>query len=221
MPEKSALQKAWERSNQCPHCGRSTLLTHTYEYGGEKRRTFTNPKDPAAVAECPRCHGRWFFFERPVTIEVVEDLRTTEVASTDEMVLDNSKGRTPLKRSQSISREWTQTVAVEQERTDGTQTKFGLAAQGVSLETMAEQAVRSKYSISETQKLTRTDELQLDVPAGTKRRLVMTFKRTWQHGKLVLTPADGDPVEVPYKVVADVTLDVAQVDEQFAEPVPA
>lgn len=214
MPDRSELEKVFERNNKCPRCNKLILFTHTYEYGAQKRRTITNPKDLAAVAECPRCHGSWFYFERPATIEVVPGERSTEVAFTESLTLDNSKGTTPLKRNRSISREWTKAISLESEQSDTKQTTFGLSTQGVSLSSMAEQAIRSKFSISEEQKHIYTDELEFEVPAGTKRRVVLTFNHNWQHGKLILAEPEGGMVEVPYRFVDSLTLDVAQEDNQ-------
>lgn len=218
MFERSELQKGLERNNKCPRCNKLIFFAHTYEFGGQKRRTVTNPKDPAAIAECPRCHRRWFFFERPVTFEILEGERTTEVAFTEDMILDNSKGATPLMRNRSISREWAKTISLESERTDTKQAKFGLSSQGISLESMAEQAIRSKYARSEEQSQTFTDDLQFEVPPGTKRRVVLTFNHNWQHGKLVLVKPEDDPVEIPYRIVDGLTLDVAQEDEPVVQP---
>ncbi|HVQ57733.1 MAG TPA: hypothetical protein VMS60_02385 [Solirubrobacterales bacterium] len=216
MPTRSEQQRATERSSKCPRCNKFILFTHTYEFGGEKKRTISYPKDPATVAECPRCHGSWFYFERPATIEIVKGERSVEPAFTEELTLDNSKGANSLKRSQSISREWTKEVSLEGEQVNTEQSTFGVAIQGVSLGAMAEQAIRSKHSLSEGQKQTYTDTLDFEVPVGVRRRVVLTFKHNWQHGKLVLAEPDGDSIEIPYKVVDFLTMDVSQQDEQVA-----
>jgi hypothetical protein len=214
MPSRSRQQITAELSNKCPRCSKFLFFTYTYEFGGRKRRTVTNPRDPAAVAECPRCHGSWFYFERPATIEIIMGDRSIEPSFTESLILDNSKGATSLKRSQSISREWTKTVLIEGEQVKTRQTTLGLSMQGVSLGSMAEQAIRSKHSLSEERKETYTDLLEFEVPPGTKRRVVLTFNHNWQHGKLILTSPEGDPIEIPYRVVDFLTMDVTQEDEQ-------
>ncbi|HUB98738.1 MAG TPA: hypothetical protein VMS11_02830 [Solirubrobacterales bacterium] len=191
------------------------MFVHTYEYG-QKRRSIATPKDPATVAECPRCHDSWFFFERPATIEVVTGDRTVEPAFAERLVLDNSKAATPLKRTHSISREWKKTISLESEQTRTEQVTLGLAIEGVSLGTMAEQAIRSKHSLSEEQTYTYTDSLDFEVPAGTIRRVTLSFNHTWQHGTLILTDPEEDPVRIPYKVIDSLTMDVAQEDEKVS-----
>ena len=213
MPNESEMQQSFARRSRCPRCEKLILFTHTYEHGGKKRRTLTEPKDPAAVAECPRCHGNWFYFERPATIEVVKGNRSIEPAFSEALLLDNAKGATALKRTHTISREWSKTISLVEEEIDTKQAKLGLSIEGVGLETLAEQAIRSELSLSEEEKHIFSDALEFEVPAATRRRVTLTFNHNWQHGTLILTDPESGSVQIPYKVVDSLTMDVIQEDE--------
>jgi hypothetical protein len=117
MPEHSEVQKVVDSSSRCPRCRRYLVYTTTYEPNGRVRRIL-NPTHPAALAECPYCHERWFFFTQPVDVEIVETGRTYEMAKTDKMVLDNRRGRSPLVRKYTISEEWSQEYEIEREHSD-------------------------------------------------------------------------------------------------------
>jgi hypothetical protein len=218
---RSAEQRYWDKHTKCPRCKRWIIYTVTYEPGGRVRR-IRNPKHPAALVECPRCHDRWFFFQQPVEIEFLEGEQSSTIAHTEEIELDNSRGTSPLLRTRTISEEWTHTYEVEREETNTTGLKAGLGIEhGPNLEVTAEQAIKERYSISDQKKETYSEELSFEVPPGVRRNVRVTFKEVWEQGRVRLalpsTARDFESdevtkVELPFRVVVDVVMDVAQED---------
>jgi hypothetical protein len=201
----------FKRRSHCPRCHKYILFTRTFEFDGTKKRVFTEPKDPAAVAECPKCDGRWFVFDRPSKLEAIETATTTEVDSRQEIHLDNSRGTSPLQRKVTISREWTQTLTIGAEVSESGELGAGIGTEPLTLSAKVAQAVKATYSISQEQKRTYSDEVQFEVPPGVWRTAVLTFQRVLQHGVMRLSDDDGDR-EFPFSFVANLSLDVAQED---------
>jgi phage FluMu protein Com len=201
---------------RCPRCKKFLLYDRTYEPNGRVRRIF-KPTDPASLSECPRCHQRWFFYKQPDEIEVLETHQSTDELRREEIELDNSRGVSELKRTRSVSEEWTQSYTLEREETmsAGVKGTFGVDG-GPKVEVTAEQALKERFAISEQKKRTFAEEISFEVPPGVVRKVTLTFKRTWQHGTIRLTPPGESPVEVPFKVVAALQMDITQVDEMAA-----
>lgn len=214
-PSLSKQYAEYQRNSRCPHCNKFLWWSRDYVNGKEvKPLRFTPPKDPAAVAECPKCHGRWFIYEQARTIEVREGSREDEVAYQDEILLDNSRGASPMKRKQTITREWTETLEIELENSETSEVTAKIGGDVASLQAMAQNALKSTYRLSQTETKTFSDELEFEVPAGVRRRVILTFKRVWQHGVLELRSKEGEPAtEVPYKLVVGLKFDMAFEDD--------
>lgn len=197
---------------RCPRCQRLILHSRTYEPSGRVRR-IRRPTDPASLSECPRCHQRWFYYQQPDQIEVLETRQSSDELRREEFVLDNTKGTSTLKRTRSVSEEWTQAYSLEREETDTATITGTLGVDGgPSAAVTAEQALKERFAISEQKKRTFTEEISFEVPPGVSRSVLLTFKRTWQHGTIRVTPPDEEAFEVPFKVATALMMDVAQED---------
>ncbi len=217
----SEEQRVLNKNSKCPRCDRLLLYTTTYEPTGRVRRVL-NPTDPLSLAECPRCHQRWFYFEQPLQIEFIEGPRESEEGELSELVLDNRRGTSDLKRKRTVTQEWTQRYEVERENTETVGAKLGANIGAIAtLEVTAEQALKERYAVSEEKREVYTEELSFEVPAGVCRKVRLAFKHHWQAGVIrVRLPSSGNPgesqeaeqLEVPFRVMVDVSMDLAQED---------
>lgn len=203
----------WKRNSRCPICNKFSLYVRDYVDGKEVTAwRFSAIEDASAIEECPKCNGRWFVYDRQMVVEVVEDNRELEVAYSDEFVLDNLNGRSTLHRKKTIGQQWTQVLDLSTEETSAHEASLTLGNDVMSLSAMAQNAVKTAYKISEEQTRTYSEELEFDVPAGVRRRVTLTYKRVWQHGRLLLRREDEGSLEFPFKVLVSMELDVRQDD---------
>ena len=103
--------------------------------------------------------------------------------------------------------EWSQTIELGEELAtrQGMTTGMGLDA-GVKFESVAEETLKTTYGITETRRVTRSDEVSFDVPAGVRRQVRLIHNRTWQHG-VVRVDGAGAEIEVPFRVLTNVEVD--------------
>lgn len=209
----SQLHEKFRRNSRCPHCDRQLWRWDDYVNGHKVSGIrFTPPKDKSAVAQCPKCHGRWPVYERDASIEVIEGPRESVPAFTEEFTLDNSRGRSALRRTKTITHEWAQTIELSTERIDAEETGLTFGNDVVKITEVAKNSVSSNYKVSRTDSKTFSDELDFEVPEGVSRLVTLTFNRVWQLGRIRLTHEEGTSVEVPFRLVVGLNLDVAQED---------
>lgn len=216
----SKEQQVCNSKSKCPRCNHFLWYTTTYEPSGRVRRIL-NPTDPRSLAECPRCHQRWFYFEQPLQVDFVEERRWSEEGTVSELTLDNRRGVSELNRRQTVTQEWTQRYEVEREKSESVGAKLGADLGAIAtLELTAEQTLKERYSVSEEKKEVYTEELTFEVPAGVCRTVRLTFREQWQGGvvSVQLPPSGpaGDPpgeeLRVPYRVMVGMSMDLAQED---------
>jgi hypothetical protein len=146
--------------------------------------------------------------------EIIETGRTVEDYRVDTVELNNLKASSKLTRKVTINKEWTQSYVIDQEATEKSSRRGDLKLGGLAdLGTSFEKEFAAKYSTTQTAKRSYTDEIVFEVPEHTRRRVFFDYKLVWQHGIIRYRGADGLPVEVPYRVAVDLTLDLAQEDE--------
>lgn len=215
MPLNFSKQHSkYTRSSRCPHCNKLLLYTRDYVDGrAVSPWRFGPPKDPSTIQECPKCSGRWSVYGTPMKIEVEEGNRESEVAYQEEIVLDNLRGKSLLKRKKTISEEWTQTLDLGSERSATQESSLRLGNDTIGITEMAQNALKTTYRLSQGQTKTYSEELDFEVPAGVRRRVTLIFKRVWQYGRLRFED-DGRSMEIPFKVVVGLELDVTQDDRR-------
>ena len=203
----------FQRNSRCPNCHQHLWYWHDYVNGYKvSGLRFTPPKDRSAVAQCPKCHGSWPVYERETSIEIIEGPRESVPAFTEGFTLDNGRGRSTLRRTRSITHEWSQLIELSTERVEAGESGLTVGNDLVSITAVAKNSVSSSYKISHAETKTFSDELEFEVPEGLSRRVTLTFNRVWQLGRLRLTHEDGTSAEIPFRVVVGLTLDVAQED---------
>lgn len=212
-------------TSKCPLCGK--LIFRALLFKGDGTRislpTFVWNLDRSAVAECPKCRQRWpvFATSTPAVSKqqhigaTMETIISEEPLGEEQRLIDNSKSVISLTRRFTISKEWSQFCVIEYEKAQITERELDIGINmAASIKMGTEEVLRAKYSISEETRRTYTEEIVLEVPAKTKVRVYMHWKRLWQHGLVKLRDQKNKEIEVPFKVVVGVTFDQTQHDEK-------
>jgi hypothetical protein len=76
-----------------------------------------------------------------------------------------------------------------------------------------ERAISEKYSLTQDVKRSYTDQMTFEVPAHMKRQITFLYRRLWQHGVIRYHMESESPIEIPFKVVVALVLDLKQEDE--------
>jgi hypothetical protein len=160
---------------------------------------------------------------QPTAVPVSDQLEFVEVEVSGDVyretdrLFDNRLGSTSATQRLAITEQWTQAVQVDRElaRVVGGSLRIGVFLG--ELQAKAERTLRTQYSVSETGQRTYTDELTVEVPAHTLRRLHVTYRRIWQTGVLRTAMSDGTTLEVPYRVAIALEMDWSQHDSASAE----
>lgn len=220
----SQEQSSFQRSNRCPLCRAFPIIPTYAKPDGTALSglTFLPLMDRSAVAKCPKCKGQWPVFADaqlpgnepppPPEVQIVETDRTTEDYYVEPMELDNLGGTTALTREVTINEKWTESYVVETDRARTLGGEFDLGLGKIaSLKLTAETVLTRKYSATQGAERTYTDKITIEVPPRTRRIVSFIYKLVWQHG-LIIVPANGSQVEIPFKAAIDLNLDLAQHD---------
>ena len=177
--------------------------------------------DRFATAVCQECGHRFPLFMHAPEAKSREDIasRINETHVTDEPLgdedrnIDNSNSSSTLRRSFTISREWTRSYTLSQEKVIGSSTEFAAGlTESASFKARAEDTLKNKYILSEEAKQVYKEEVVVEVLPRTKTRLRFHWKRLWQHGVVTLY-SDGQVVaELPFQVIIGLTFDQTQSD---------
>ncbi len=190
---------------------------------------FSKSKDESSVSElsgvlakCPKCATKWPVFsggKLPETLkqpyqEIKETHRSEEEIGSEKREIDNSKSRIELERRFTVTKEWSKSFVIEEEkgRKTGAELSVGLS-EATSIKAAAEEAIKFKYIRTEDTKQIYTEEIVLKVPANTKLLVVFNWKRIWQHGIITLHDERSGVSEWPFKLVVGITFDQTQVDQ--------
>jgi hypothetical protein len=217
---------------RCPHCRRwmkplwllrgQPLGTWTKVANGSVPNAFV---DREMTLECSKCHTQWSMFDQqgnprgaPVTapasliVTFEETGVTKQLYRETDRLLDNRGGSTAATQRLTISEQWTQTVQLDREHARtlgghaGVSTPFGSAA------LQGEEMLRKHYEVSTSGQRTYTDELTVEVPPRTMRRLHLRYMRVFQDGVVRASSADGVALELPYRVAIALEMDWSQSD---------
>ncbi len=222
----SEQQQAFRRTSRCPN-GHFLLgtLRLTDSKGGSVGILTPYPlMDRGTTAQCPNCSSTWPVFDAslasPTTpspwriTDIVETARHEEPIGQDTRLLDSSQTAATISRTLSFTMEWTQTLDVEIEKTKTIKGQVSISAFDIaSLEGSVEQSVRNKYGLTTQEKQTQVETMSIPVPAGTRLRVSLTWKRVWQAGHVELERSSGEQLQVPFAVAVGLTFDQVIVDE--------
>lgn len=240
----SAQQWKFTFTQKCPVCGKF-LLRGARMHGADGTqlgalRTLVSlaPEHRAGVvARCPKCQGEWPVYSSVGTaledaapephrepfspptgdVRIRETGRVEEPYLEDDREFDNRGGTTATTQTISVSEQWTQTLQLEHETTTNGQLGGTIGAGKIlSLTAQIERALRSNYSLTDSSQRTFTSQLEIEVPPRTLRRIQLRYRRIVQTGVAEVPTATGSPLEVPFRVALNLTLDWAQQDESVA-----
>ncbi|MFE3193915.1 hypothetical protein ACFXHA_33275 [Nocardia sp. NPDC059240] len=146
-------------------------------------------------------------------LEVIEAQRTEEPMGDETRTIDNRTGAANVVRVVRASREWSHTITFGTDRSRRTNNEFGFGPQWASVKHTIETALRDTYSNSSDFRESHSEEITVNVPAGSCIQLVLHWKRILQRGT-VRVQRGRRVVEVPFQTVVGVTFD--QVQRQLA-----
>jgi|GEM_PF-664073 len=164
---------------------------------------------------------KWEFFWHKKDIDVwqVSDIsrthRVEESVGEEQRLIDNSRSSSPLKRTLTVSREWTQSFTMEYEKAQTTtNTKNVKVNNYITKGKTVEDFFREKSSYSLEEKRTHAEDVAIEVLPYQRVRLSLHWKNILQLGEIELKNQYGNKINIPFKVVVGLTFDQAQVDEE-------
>jgi hypothetical protein len=226
----SEEHKKLASQKKCPLCGAEggglyrPLVPRYFREDGTRidRLTHWLLMERSAIAECPKCLGRWNVFATNQTNsssgknEMVfeETDRFQEVIGEEERIINNSQSSGKVSRRFTVSKEWLKSYSIELENAtkNGVKLEVGLL-RTIKTRQAAEESLIERYSVTEDQKRVYQEEIILDIPARTKMRVIIIWKRIFQRGVLKITQADSSMIEIPFQVAIGLTFDQTQIDE--------
>lgn len=228
----------FKSSGKCPRCGSN--IQDTKKYFQEDGLELKSPRwhffwwgTSKMIIGCPHCNHKWTKWDDKYIVKqessrtapstpkdnitpfkVIDITRSEDFMGIESRLIDNSKSGINITREVVVSREWTKSYTIDYEKAMkvGTSIDIGLFPI-VNFKPQIEQLVKSTYSISQESRHIHTEKVVLEIPAKVKIRVFFHWKCVWQHGMIRITEANGNVVDVPFKVVIGVTFDQTQVDE--------
>lgn len=174
------------------------------------------------TAQCPKCLATLPVWRNDSALKptsawtvqaVVETERFEEPIGNDERVIDASKTSAAVARNLTFTKEWSRSLTIESEKTNTHSVAAGLGFDSISIRSTAEAAVRNRYEVSTTDHEAHTEEMSINVPAGTRQRIILHWKRVWQRGIVQLVDKSGRQLDVPFNIAVDVTFDQEVIDQ--------
>jgi hypothetical protein len=140
------------------------------------------------------------------TRESFDDYRVTP------MTIDNH-AKTTIRRKITNTEEWAQSYVIEREKARTSGHKIDFSAGGLGIAANMDEALKSRYSVSEETKRTYTDQVDIEVPPLTRVQVDFIYRLVWQHGIMkMITERDGE-IEVPFRVAIRLDRNIVQHDE--------
>lgn len=144
---------------------------------------------------------------------IEEAERYSEPLGEEVRVIDNSRSTSSTERKITVSRQWSQSLSLDVERTTEIGGSVGAkVANLVDLSASAKRTVKQAYSVSEEQLKTYSEEVTIRVNAETKSEVTFRWRQVWQRGVVVGTSRDGLTSRTPFAVKLHPTFDQAQAD---------
>jgi hypothetical protein len=152
---------------------------------------------------------------RDQRFELVETARMEQPLGEERKVIDNSRSSAVVQRRITMSKEWSQTITIDDETATAVKGKVGVKLKlVVDLKLEAERQVRERYSVSTETKKKYSDEVVITVPAKTSLEVIFAWKQVWQCGIIRVHAPDGSTVELPYRLCLEPTFDQRQVESR-------
>lgn len=210
----------------CPSCKRFNLVPRLVDSKTDEVLPVMTPIwrfVETTVRVCTKCDARVPVFpsgdvgtqrKQVVGVEISETRISEEPIGSEERFIDNSKSSVGASRSFSVSKEWSRSYIIEREEAHNNSIGSSLGVDEIaSFSVRAEESLRSKYSLSDSERQEYAEEVRVDVPAHTRIRIIFHWKRIWQHGWIRLSKGTECEATLPFKIVKGLTFDQSQQDE--------
>jgi hypothetical protein len=146
-------------------------------------------------------------------IELVEMQRVEQPLGEERRIIDNLASSAAIQRRITVSREWSQTVAFDEETDSSVRAQVGAKIKLIAdIKVEAERRIREKYSTSTETRKQFSEEVVISVPAKTRIDLIFVWKQVWQCGIVRIHCQDGSTIDVPYRLCLEPTFDQRQVE---------
>lgn len=150
---------------------------------------------------------------------IEEAERFSEPLGDEVRVIDNSRSGSVTERKIVVSRQWSQSVALDTEK--ATEIGGDINAKlplGLGFSASAKQSIKRRYAISEESSRTYSEEVTINVQPWTRSTVTFSWRQVWQKGIVVGRSDNGFEVRAPFEVKLHPTFDQAQEDERFGDP---
>jgi hypothetical protein len=225
-PQLSEELRAVAWKSHCPKCHKwllAGLASLRYFDAAGNQLGFSSVQGTRRdiTAQCPKClatlpvwrHDSASKSDSTWTVQaIVETERFEERIGNDERVIDASNTSATIVRNITFSKEWSRSLTIESEESSSRSMSTGLDLNSISIRSTAEQALRNRYNVSTTERETRTEEMSISVPGGTRQQIILQWKRVWQKGIVQLADKTGRRIDLPFNVAVDVTFDQKVID---------
>jgi hypothetical protein len=124
--------------------------------------------------------------------------------------VDNLKSDVPFKRTIRASRRWTQTVQLQTQSARETGTSGGLGLSSIftaELRKTLLHTLSSNYSASSGLERVFEDTFEVEVPPRTRMHIMLHWKKVVEIGRMRIRSSDGRVIQVPFRVVIDLSVD--------------
>jgi len=171
-----------------------------------------------AYMVCQKCGYRLVVFEadkvsRPSieVLDLVETYRSEERIGRDERLIDNAGSTAEVTRKLLVTREWSKDFKLEREVTDRASEGFTIGDEQVAhLSFETERVLKQRYSVSERSREVYSEEVIIVVPPGARLRVLIDWKKIWQHGTIKVQDSAKRIWPYQFRVIAGVTFDQSQ-----------
>jgi hypothetical protein len=148
-------------------------------------------------------------------VQIIETERRSEPLGIETREIDNSQSEIQVTRRFTVSREYSSAYTVDYEKTTGANGDLSFSVAGLSgIKVNLEKKIAEKYSISNSQKRTYTEEITLTIPAKKRVSIRLNWKQIWQYGIIRLQSKENVSIQIPFKVNLEPTFDQQQIDMQ-------
>lgn len=144
---------------------------------------------------------------------VIEGTRYEVPLGDEACVIDNAKSTAAITRVVRLTREWTRTYTINVERATTRRGSGGLHIGVLDLKAEAERTLSKTYEWIAGKRETFEEEVTLTVAPRTCCKVIFSWKEIRQKGVVQFT-GGGSQVRIPYEVVARITFDQQQIDDQ-------
>lgn len=150
---------------------------------------------------------------------IEEAERYSEPLGDEVRIIDNTRSNSSTERKITVSRQWSQTVALDMEKA----TEFGGSVDlklpwSIGFNASAKQSVTRKYAISEGASRTYSEEVKINVLPHTRTTVTFHWRQVWQKGVVVGRDGEGHEIRAPFEVKLHPTFDQAQEDVKSEKP---